>query len=195
VSETTLNEFFGISVKGFWDDILDKLGEAESLAALRTRVIGQLTEDHWPGVLSGMADKAKDLFDIDVGWLLVTGWSKYREVKEYADPKKYAPNESKLLPLGKHTLKVAYSPYLEVLYNGQPFGKLAFDVTLAFQLDSFVLTLQNGKITKVHTGSCEGEGKIEFKGYTLVEKALAKISLPGTIDLGDGITLHPGDDG
>ena len=188
--DSTLNDFFGVSVKGFWDDIFAKLGEAESMESLRTKVFSQLTAKHWPNVISGIADKAKDLFDVDIGWLLVTGWNKYEQLGEYADPEKYAPNEAKLVPLGKHSMTLGYSPYLEVTFNDKPFGKIVFDASVTFELEGFVLTIQNGKIMKVNTGSCEGKGKIEFKKHVLVEKALAKIALPGTIDLGDGINLR-----
>lgn len=190
---TTLNDFLGISVKGSWDDMIDKLKTGDSLSDLKNKVLGHLAPEHWPNMAAGIADKAKELFDVDLGWLLVTGWSKYQELREYADPKKYPPDESKLVPLGKHTLNVAYSPYLEVLYNGQPFGKLAFDVTLSFELEGFVLTIQNGRIKRVHTGNCKAKGKIEYKDYKLAEKALTQVSLPGTIELGEGISLRHGD--
>jgi hypothetical protein len=192
MSSATLNEFFGISVKGFWDDILGKLQSGGSLSDLKGKVISQLTPEHWPNVASGLGDKVGELFDVDVGSLLVSAWSKYGELKEYADPKKHAANETHLVPLAKHTLQVAYSPYLEVLFNGQPLGKLVFDVTLSFELEGFLLTIQNGKIMKVRTGNCQGSGKIAYVKHTLLEKALTKFTLPGTIEMGDGISLGNG---
>ncbi len=188
--DSTLNAFFGVSVKGFWDDIFARLGEAEAMAGLREKVFAQLTTKHWPNVVSGLADKAKDLFDVDIGWLLVNGWNKYEEIREYGDPEKYPPNETKLVPLGKHSMNIGYSPYLEVMFNDQPIAKIVFDASLTFDLEGFVLTIRNGKITKVHTGSCEGKGMLEFKKHLLVERALAKVTLPGAIDLGEGIDLR-----
>jgi hypothetical protein len=91
-------------------------------------------------------------------------------------------------------LKVVYSPYLEVLFNGRPLGKVVFDITLSLDLEGFVLTIQNGKIMKVRTGTCQGSGKIEYHDRTLLKKALSKFSLPGTIELKEGISLGQGDD-
>jgi hypothetical protein len=189
MSSTTLNEFFGISVKGFWDDILGKLQSGGSLSDLKGKMIGHMTPEHWPNVASGLGDKVSELFDVDVGSLLVSAWSKYGELKEYADPKKHSPDETHLVPLGKHTLKVAYSPYLEILFNGRSLSKLVFDVTLALDLEGFVLTIQNGKIMKVRTGTCQGSGKIDYGDRTLLKKSLTKFTLPGTIELGEGISL------
>ena len=189
VPSATVNDFFGISVKGFWDDILGKLQSGGSLSELKGKVIGQLKPEHWPNVVSGLGDKVGELFDVDVGLLLVSAWCKYGELREYADPKKHSPNETHLVPLGKHTLKVEYSPYLEVLFNGRPLSRIVFDVTLALDLEGFVLTIQNGKIIKVRTGTCQGSGKIEYGDRTILKKALTKFTLPGTIELKDGISL------
>jgi hypothetical protein len=194
MSSATLNDFFGIGVKGFWDDILGRLQGGGFLSDLKGKVIGQLRPEHWPNVVSGLGEKVGELFDVDVGLLLVSAWRKYGELKEFADPKKHGPDESILVPLAKHTLKVAYSPYLEVLFNGRPLGKLVFDVTLSFDLEGFVLTIQNGKIMKVRTGSCQGSGKIEYSDHTLLKKALTKFFLPGSIELKEGISLRQGDD-
>ena len=190
VAGTTVNEFFGISVEGFWNDIFKKLQGRESVASLKDKLTDQLTADHWSNIASGIGGKVSELFDVDVGFLIVSAWRKCEELKEYADPRKSPPNETKLLPLAKHTLKVAYSPYVEILYNGQPLGKVVFDVSLSFDLEGFVLTIQNGKIMKVHTGTCQGSGKIDYHGRTLLKKSLTKFSLPGTIDLGRGIDVR-----
>ena len=186
----TLNDFFGVSVNGFWQDVRPEL-----LSAFREGGLAQLTAAQWPAVLSGIIDKAKDLFDIDFAAVIASTWSKYRELVKYADRKKYPPDTSNLVPMAKHTLSVDYHPYLEVLLNGKPLGKLVFDVTLSLELEGFVLTIQDGRIMKVHTGSCQGKGKIAFKGSVLVEKSLTKIALPGMFDLGEGMSLKRSDAG
>lgn len=189
MSRVTLDDFFGVSVNGFWKDVRPEL-----LSALKESGLAQLTAAQWPTIVSGIIDKAKDLFDIDVASIIVPAWSKYRELRQYADPKKYPPGSCNLVPLARHTLAVTYHPYLEVLFNGTPLGKLVFDVTLALELEGFVLTIQDGRIMKVHTGTCQGKGRIEFKECVLVEKSLTKITLPGAFDLGQGMSLGRSDD-
>jgi len=162
---------------------------AEIMAELESQALTRVVPDQWPGVISGIADKAKELFDVDIAWVIVSGWGKYRELMEYAIADRHNPRDTHLVPLGKHTLSVDYNPFLEVLCNGQPLGKIVFDVKLSFDMEGFVLTIRDSKIMKVRTGSCHGKGKLEFKGHCLVEKPLTRITLPGTLDLGEGIAL------
>jgi hypothetical protein len=180
----TCNDFFGISINGFWTEARSELESVLRGGALRKLVPGQ-----WEAIVSGVGTKTKELFDIDLAWFAVSAWSKYRELTKYADPEKHPPGESNFVPLAKHTLTVGYHPYLEILFNGKPLTKLVFDLTLSLDLEGFVLTIENGKIMKVRTGSCQGKGKIAFKGQALVEKPLTKITFPGTIELPNGISL------
>jgi hypothetical protein len=189
MTETSINNFFGITAGGFWQGILAGQTGAEIVAALKSQALTRVAPDQWPRVISGIADKAKELFDVDMAWVIVSGWGKDRELMEYASGGRLNPRETHLVPLNKHTMSVDYNPFLEVLFNGQPLGKIVFDVKLSFDVEGFVLTIQNSKIMKVRTGSCAGKGKIEFKGHCLVEKPLTKVILPGTLDLGEGIAL------
>lgn len=188
MSQLTFKDFFGISVDGFWKDVRPEL-----MSALRGNGLTQLTPQQWPAIISGIIDKARELFDVDVVPVIVSTWSKYRELTKYADPKKYPPTECNLVPLAKHTLTVTYHPYLEVLFNGQPFARIVFDVTLSLELEGFVLAIQNGRIMKVQTGSGQGKGKIAIKDHALMEKALTKMAFAGTLDLGEGISLRRSD--
>ena len=180
----TFNDFFGISVKGFWTDV-----RSELISAFKGTALTALTPAQWPSIISGITDKAGELFDVDLAWVMVSTWSKYRELNKYADPEKYPAKECNLVPLAKHTMTVTYHPYLELLFNGKPLQKVVFDITLSLELEGFVLTIQNGRIMKAHTGSCQGKGKVTFKDHILMEKSLTKITLAGTIDLGEGISL------
>ena len=180
----TFNDFFGISVKGFWTDV-----RSELISAFKGTALTALTPAQWPSIISGIIDKAGELFDVDLAWVMVSTWSKYRELNKYADPEKHPAKECNLVPLAKHTMTVTYHPYLEVLFNGKPLEKVVFDITLSLELEGFVLTIQNGRIMKAHTGSCQGKGKVTFKDHILMEKSLTKITLAGIIDLGEGISL------
>ena len=188
----TFIDFFGLSIKGFWDEIFSGENAAAALSQLRRNLAAQVPPAQWPAILATLPGQAKALFDFDLDLVsvLVNGWRKHRELSKYADAKKFPADESHVVPLAKHTMKVEHHPYIELLLGTRSLGKLPFDVILTLDLDGFIVTIQNGKITKLQTGTCEGKGKIEIMDHTLVEKALTKIVLPMSVDLGDGISLR-----
>ncbi|MBM4261553.1 MAG: hypothetical protein FJ145_08985 [Deltaproteobacteria bacterium] len=187
--ETSINNYFGITTERFWQQLLAGAAGAQVIATLKAQASKPLASEDWPIVLSGVAARAKDLLDVDIAWVVVSGWGKYRELMEYAIADRHNPRDTHLVPLSKHTMTVDYNPFLEVRYDGQPLGKVVFDVQLTFDLEGFVLTLQDSKIRKVRTGSCAAQGKIEFAGHCLVEKSLTKIALPNVVNLGEGVDL------
>ena len=188
----TFIDFFGLTVKGFWDEVFTGEKAAAALSQLKQDLAAKVPPAQWPAIIASLPGHAKALFDFDLDLvsLLVSAWSKHRELSKYADPKKYPADESHLVPLAKHTMKVAHHPYVELLLGTTSLGKLPFDVILTLDLEGFIVTVQNGKITKVQTGTCQGKGKIEIMDHTLVEKSLTKIPLPLSVDLGDGIGLR-----
>ena len=193
--DSTLNEYFGLSVKGSWDDILGELKGGGFLSELKSKAVEIIKPELWPKFAAGIGDDIGELFNVKLGQdLLANAWRKYSELTEYADPEKHPPEETNLVPLGKHTLKIEYSPYLEILLQGQPLGKMIFDVKLALELEGFVLTIRDGKILKVRTGDCRGSGTVEYADKKILQRKLTKVNLPGAIDLGEGISLRHGDD-
>lgn len=191
--QTSINQYFGIAAESFWQELLAGGVGPRVVAALKAQAPKPLTPREWPNILAGVASRAKDLLDVDIAWVIVSGWGKYRELMEYAIADRHNPRDTHLVPLSKHTMTVDYNPFLDVLYDSQPLGRLVFDVQLTFDLEGFVLTIQDSKIRKVRTGSCAVQGKIEFAGHCLVEKQLSKIELPNFVNLGEGVDLPRSD--
>jgi hypothetical protein len=64
---------------------------AEIVAELESQALSPVVPDQWPGVISGIADKAEKLFDVDIARVIVSGWGKYRELREYAIADRHNP--------------------------------------------------------------------------------------------------------
>jgi len=185
----TLSNLFGLSAKGLWEGGTPAIEPTEPIAALKRKLLSEVPAVRWPSIVAELTKQAQALFEVDLIDVLTSAWSKYRELAKYADRDAYPPGDTHLVPLAEHTLKATYHPFLEILVNGKPLGKVVFDVSLALNLKGFVLGIQDAKIKKVLTGSCQGKGAIMLGRAVLVEKTLAPIPLPGSIDLGEGISL------
>ncbi|MBI4468835.1 MAG: hypothetical protein HY650_05870 [Acidobacteria bacterium] len=122
---------------------------------------------------------------------MVGAWNKYRPLLKYADRSKYPPEEVALVPLAEHTISSEHHPYVEIMWGEQSLGKLEFGIELEITLEGIVLKNQDGKIKEIKTGTCKVKGTVKYADLVILEKDSEEISLPGPIDLGEGVAIKP----
>lgn len=128
--------------------------------------------------------------DIEIKDILVWAWRKRGEIIQYRDKKKYPPGETHLVPLLEHTVISEHSPTIQpVINNVELPTKIKFDIVLKLKIKGAMLGIRDGKIMEILTGSCTGSGSIQYAGIAVLEKKTAPFTLPGTINLGEGITI------
>jgi hypothetical protein len=144
----------------------------------------------WPWVRNAVAEKTSEVLDLNVVDVLVEAWKKYMEIAQYADRNKYGPDETILAPLAEHTVDSQQHPYIEILLQEQPVGRVTFDLDFSITLQGFVLTIRGGVIREIQTGSGKGEVSLSLADVTLLSKESKSIKFPGRISLGSGIPLR-----
>ncbi len=183
----TMRQFF-LAEKELWKERLSVLESGEKMSLLKARVLKE-AKMKWPVALDCVAEKIADLLNIAIPDIMVMAWKKYRILLAYTDSKKYPPGEVSLVPLAEHTISSEHHPFLEILINNQPFGKIEFHISVSLALESAILKIQDGKIMAVTAGTCKGKGTIECENLLIMEKQTQPISLPGTISLGEGVPI------
>ena len=189
LADATLQQLFGLDKPGAAVAIRAGLQEEMASEGLRNEA-PKAPGVHQTALAEAAADKVPDLLNVKVMSILTGAWTKYELLKKYADRREYPPEEVVLLPLSEHTVKSDHHPYIEILANGRPVGKITFDVTVSLKLESFELKLQDGKIKAVNAGTVQGSGEISFYGVTLIKKDLQPVTVRASINLGDGISLR-----
>ncbi len=129
------------------------------------------------------------LLDIDIKAILVGAWSRTREIRDYGERSRKEPTKEFLVSLAEHVVRSQHRPYLEIVINGNPDGRITFDVDAKLKLEGFQLVIRDGRILAVTTGSCEGSGEARLEGIIIMEQTGRRIQLPGRLDLGDGIVI------
>jgi hypothetical protein len=185
----TLKEFFSTGAKSGSAEVKSKIEKTDQIAALREKILNAMGKSGWPVTLDEIYRKAVDLLDISVLDLLVGAWNKYQALKKYGDKGRYPPTQSVIVPLSEHTVKSEHRPYIEILVNDEPAGKITFEITLSFTVRGVMLLIQDGKIKNVKTGEVKGKGTLKCEGALLLAQESRPIPLPGSVDLGDGIPI------
>jgi len=183
----TLGDFFGHLNHD--DSTLDKLQKKEVFEELRKNLPAQEQALQWKPVWNSVVDHVGKLLDIDLAKIMLRAWKNYFDLSKYADTETYPPDRSYLEPLLEHTISSRHKPEIEVEIDRIISKTIAFDITVQLNLKGFTLEITGGKIMKIHTGECRGKGSIKCLDVTLLEKALGTVTLPGIIDLGEGIPV------
>jgi len=159
-------------------------------AELKESVKQEARAIRWPWVRGLVAEKARDILNLNVVDVLADAWKKYMEIEKYADRQKYGPEESILVPLAEHTVKSKHHPYVEILLDEKPVGRVEFELEFSLTLEGFVLKIQDGIIREILTGSAKGEGKLTLATVSLLKRETKSLDFPGHIPLGQGIPLR-----
>lgn len=190
-SQITLSQFFSYNEKELSQKRLSTIESSEKISSLKEIVLKEAEEVSWPAAFNEIIKKIGDLLNISIPHIMVMAWNKYRILLKYLDREKYSPDETFLVPLAEHTIKSEHHPYIEILINEKPVGKIDFNINISLTLKGIMLKIEGGKIKEILTGTCKGKGTITFEKLAIMEKETESFSLPGSIDLGKGIPILP----
>jgi hypothetical protein len=180
-STFTLRNIFDLPDSGVFDRA------ASSSAQIRDDIAKQYKDHNWSVEMPRVETKADALFDTDVANVLVSAWKKTGEIRSVLQDSKNSPGDIFYVDLAKHKIDSVHKPYVEMkVGNGAGTKVLELTVTLAMTIKSFQLRIERGEISEIHTGQCEAEGSVAFKGHEFIKKELASIKLPGIVDLRSG---------
>jgi hypothetical protein len=186
VSETTLslNQLLGLPEQGFANGLLRAAVSSADASALA----GALAGIPWANVETLAHRKLMDeLNDIKPMDLIAGAWQKYGLLADAA--RQSRSGEAVLVPLAEHSIASKLQPYIEIQLGPQVFPRIALDVTLTLKLKGMIVKVEAERIRSVEAGSCEGSAEVAFKNVSLWKQEIKPISVPGTLDLGNGIPI------
>jgi len=182
-SETTLGDIFALSAQDVSDRLLSGMQSEGKAKGLPTQILKSVTVE--------VGKRFSELLNVSLVDIMGNAWQKYASLWKYADPQKYPPSESVLVPLGEHTIDSKHEPAIEVLVGDKPVFRLKFNIDLALNPKSAILRIQGGRIKEIQPGEVQAEGKVKFGEVVLVERKSRTVAFPRSIDLGDGIAIRP----
>ena len=135
-------------------------------------------------VMPGPAGEAiaaalQSAFSIDLGRVLVEGWTKTEAVKRALEATKKDAAAEALVPLATHRMSTRQAPSVDLMPEGLPTINLPFELELAMILSGIELTIKGGKVVNIASGTLTGEAIIRFKLVEILKKTLKPFNLVG----------------
>lgn len=189
-SQITLKQFFAFQEKNLNQDRLSAIESSDKLSPIKQKALEKAKAIKWHTLFKESVKQTEDLLNINLAQdIMVKAWNKSGQLLKYLDKEKYPPDQTFLVRLVEHTIKSEHQPYLEIFIDDEPIGKIRFNLTLALTFKGLDLKIKNGKIIEILTGACTGKGTIKCENFLIWEKPTEPFPLPGSIPLGEGITV------
>ena len=188
MSSVTLSDTFAAADTERWRARLESSPIFEGLAAT---LAGRTDMMSWPATLQEIAKKVPDLLRSDVGEVLVGGWKKSEELRRYADPEQYPPDETVLVELIQHSIRSSHAPHLDFMIRDMQVSRVDFELDMNIDVDGAVLTIRDGKIWALSVGTCMASGELTCGEHSLMKKKSEPIEFPGTYELAQPVQIAP----
>ncbi len=173
---TTVNELFLFS-----NETTRKETSNENWQKLKERVAKEVKGINWTASKFEVTEKIFELLDIKIPTIFLSTWKKSDEIKKILDESVASPEEKFELNLYQHNITSEHKPYIEIQLKNKPIYKIEFDLNLTFELEGFILKIQNGIVYQIDSGICRAKGTLSWEKIQLLEKNLEPINLPGSI--------------
>jgi hypothetical protein len=188
-SDATLQAVFATQEIQLSESDREDLEQEQDILSIKHNVIEDFSDQQWQIVVSELGANLAGCLDIGIPNILLNAWKTTNELARYCDTQQYPPGDSVLVPLAEHVIESEHHPAIEIFIKKQRIGKIGFTVKLKLKLEGFLLKVQDCKIKSITAGTCRASGSIQLKKLTLAEVESRKITLPGRIDLGEGIVI------
>jgi len=188
-TDATLNSIFSIEVSNLPSMITAAIESTDASSDLKGEILKNAKDFDWGTVFGAIVDKVQDLLDMNLSEIMMTGWNKYGLLADCVDEKKYAPGESVLVALAKHSLSSVHKPSIEVMVNDKSTAKIPFTIKLTLNLKGAELKVQDKKIREIRLGEVDGNGFIKCGEVEIAKQEFDSKQIPGTITLDPGLEI------
>jgi hypothetical protein len=113
---------------------------------------------------------ALGLLDLDLGDLVVAGWRKQGQLAAAAERTAANPGSSEVIELASHRISSAHHPFVELLVNDVSVVAVTFDLEVEFVVKAMVVTVRDGHVVSIQTGSCDLAVTLAAEGVQLASR-------------------------
>jgi hypothetical protein len=130
------------------------------------------------------------LLDVDVVYLLVSGWRKHHELIAAARSTLKEKGSTELVQLVSHRVTVSRQPRVDIMVDGKRVATIQLSLSLVFDVSAALARVKGGKLTGILTGSCDVTATLAIDGAEAAT-GNAHFDLPGEVKLRKEVMLLP----
>jgi len=164
----------------------EKVADSRPVAEVREALARHAPSIPWASTQREVEKKIVEALHVDVGQLLIGTWLRSALLVKYLDSSRYPATETILAHLSEHTVKTTLKPSIGIYVGEMLVTSVPVEALLSLTVKGFILTIRDGQVLQMTTGTCQAKGRVTVAGVVLVEKAAKAIELPGVVRFGEG---------
>lgn len=125
---------------------------------------------------------------VDLSAVLAVGWSRYAALQNAGRATSADPTASVVVELARHEITSEQHPYVDVLVNEVPVGRVNLEVRLELVVVGLAATVRAGRVVNLTGGDCEATATFAVERARVLSRSW-RLDLPAQVPLGAGIPL------
>lgn len=125
---------------------------------------------HHPGVTRRAADALTGLLDINLGALVLDGWTQYRELRDAARRSLDRPDEDEEVALVDHRISSTHQPSIELYVGDALVGTVVFDLEVYADLHGVDAVVRAGDLVGVRGGDVDVGARLSSQSRVIAER-------------------------
>ena len=105
-----------------------------------------------PHAMARIAAEADRPINVDLITVLSQAWQQYGKLRDAAHRSRTHPPSPQLVPVQRHSISWETNPQIEVLVDGQVYGKIIVTIGCALDIDALLVKVENASITALLAG-------------------------------------------
>jgi hypothetical protein len=177
------------SIADVTKESLSSIESCQKVGFLKSHLLKSTKKIAWPVLFHEILDNLDLLLRLNYLDIIVRAWKKYGIFLRYVEPIHTSSDKIQKIFLAEHKIKSEHHPYIEIVINNKRISKIDVEISLVLMIKGIALEIQNRKLKKITAGTIRGSGTVKCENILILEKKTEELQLPGTLDLGDGISI------
>lgn len=157
------------TVAGLFGDLRTRLDEHEVVSRALAHHVG-VSETALRVLDRQVAEAVTGLLDIDLGNLVLDGWSKYDELLAAAHRSLESPGEDEEVPLVVHRITSTHRPAVELYVGVVLVAVIVFDLEVYIDVHGVDAIVRGGRLVGLRGGDVDLGARLSTRGQTIVER-------------------------
>jgi hypothetical protein len=133
---------------------------------------------------------ANDLFDLNLGHLVMTAWRTHSALRDAAHATLADQGTQRVVDLATHRVKSEQAPHVDVLVNSTTVARIELKLTLELLITTVAVEVRHGRLTALQCGQATVTAALSIAGVEVI-RGEHPIDLHAAVRLGDGIPILP----